>query len=528
MKQKLQILTYIFFIVSKILIVLNPGIFWDDWTLYKMDTIGIMSQFIGNGAIYFGYLHKFLQNSPYPVFIYHSLTFLFQFLTIFFLFKIIKKWPFPERNITGVYFFVLIYAILPVNDAAITMICFPYTVSLFLFILATFLLIGSKQKGGVFYRLCSLILFFMSFTTSSLVFFYILPFTLIIFQEEVKYMNSHPIRKWSSIIITCASKLLRHIDFLILPIIFWYVKSIYFSPSNHYKDLNYNRIDLDSFLLMPISFIKFVYIFFASLKPFLLNFVIEFEFFFTFILVSFIVYKLLKFKYLDFKFGKKMVIIGVSLICIGAFPYLLVEKFPSFSSYNSRHMLLLGFGISVLIVSGISQISSFTFKKIITSMIIGGALIFNIYLQFNYFKGYIKQSILTNIFTSIDTEMNSSSTILFKDATLKFTTKGNPRNFYELTGILKKTNSKENTLIIRKEDFEKYNENGTFKILSPFFYQYNLSNYRISEPNKILTLKFSAKDRPVIPIYSYYRDYFFGQTEQWNKYFEYELSDYSG
>ena len=66
---------------------INAGVWWDDWCLYNMSAEGIKEPFIGNGGFYIAPIHIFLQNiSNNPPLLYHFLAFFLYFFTSVFLY----------------------------------------------------------------------------------------------------------------------------------------------------------------------------------------------------------------------------------------------------------------------------------------------------------------------------------------------------------------------------------------------------------------------------------------------------------
>ena len=61
------------------LIVLNSGIFWDDWTLYNVEKSLIISHFTDAGFPWTGYLHVFLLSLNNGI-LFYRLTVLLSFL----------------------------------------------------------------------------------------------------------------------------------------------------------------------------------------------------------------------------------------------------------------------------------------------------------------------------------------------------------------------------------------------------------------------------------------------------------------
>ncbi len=514
-------LTYILYFIGNFMMLTYPGIFWDDWTLYNMSEKGIMNQFYGNGLFIAGYLHIFLQKLIYPPLLYHLSTIILQLFSIFILFKIVDKYK--NKNSIFLYFAILIYSVLPLFDAKITMIVLPYTLCLTLFITATYFLIIFKFERTFIFKILSLILFFISFFTTSLVFFYLIPLLLIIFYDDLRYIIDHKIKKLKVVFNILINTLISHIDFILLPVIFWIVKILYFSPSFQYKESNYNEINLESFLEIPYRLIISIYLFFITLYPLLMELIQNLEFIILFIILSGFIFLKLGRLDLNFKSTKTKFLIGLLVCFIGLFPYILVGKYPTFTGYSSRHQLLLGFGISLLVVDLIFYISSKRLRNLILAMSLGLFVILNISIQFNYFKGFMKQAVVNDYLESQNLSRDFSQTILYKDNTSNFTHKGNPSNFYELSGILKLSHPDENIMLIKNEDFILYLQDGTFKKLTPYFFSYNLSNYNLVNPGLELEISYSKKPLPSFPLFVYYGDYLSGNKEKWMKYFEFNL-----
>jgi hypothetical protein len=518
---KIKNLTYLLFVISNLLILFNPGIFWDDWNLYNIAKESIYSQYNNGGLGYFGYLQVFLQNFYNPPFLYHTLTFGLQLISIYFLFEIVKRLTFINHKFFEGNYLVLIYAVLPLNDAKITMICFPYTLSLTLFILATFFLVKYKYEKNSAFRFLSLFLYFISFSTVSLVFFYLIPFLFIIFLEEIQILIKNGTKNITELFNIVVKKIVKFLDFLFLPILFWIIKTSFFSPSNNY--VGYNEIKLESFVEIPYRLIRSIYSFFITLYPLLKELFQNLEFILLFIILSGFIFLRLGRLDLNFKSTKTKFLTGLLVCFIGIFPYLLVEKYPSFNGYNSRHQLLMGFGISLLVVNLIFYISSKRIRNLTLALCIGLFVILNMTIQFNYFKGFMKQVVLNNYLESQNLSRDFSQTILYKDNTSNFTHKGNPFTFYELSGILKLSHPKENIMLIQNRHFISYNQSGLFKKLTPYFYSYNLSNYNLVNPGLELEISYSKESLPSFPLFVYYGDYLSGNKEKWMKYFEFNL-----
>lgn len=516
-------LTYILYFIGNFLMLTYPGIFWDDWTLYNMDEEGIMNQFIGNGIVVAGYMHIFLQKNINAPLIYHLSTFILQLLSIFTLFKIIDK--IKSKNSVFFYIAILVYSVLPLFDAKITMIVLPYTLCLTLFIVATYFLIIFKFERIFLFRILSIIFFFISFITASLVFFYLIPLLLVIFYDDLRFIREHKIQNSKIILNSLINSIISYIDFILLPVVFWIFRSFYFSPSLQYKLLNYNEIKLKSFFELPYRLIRSIYTFFITLYPLLKELIQNLEFILLFIILSGLIFLLMKRLDLNFKSTKTNFFVGLIICFVGVFPYLLVDKYPSFGGYNSRNQLLIGFGICLLVVALIFRISSKIIRNLTLAVSIGLFVILNISIQFNYFKGFMKQVVVNNFLESQNFSRDIPQTVLYKDNTTNFTLKGNPSSFYELSGIMKLSHPKENIMLIQKDHFVSFKRDNTFKKLSPYFFSYNLSNYHLVNPSFELEISYSKKSLSSFPLLFYYTDYLNGNKDKWMDYFEFKLKE---
>jgi hypothetical protein len=521
MFKKIEGLAYLLFILSNFLILLNPGVYWDDWTLFNMNNEGIMSQFNGNGIWIFGYLHLGLKNISESPHLYHWLTFCLQFFTLFLLFRILRNVVRQSQYYLFLLISVLLFAVFPHYDAKITMIVFPYTLCLTLFVLGSYFLFHSEKNGNLLSRVLSLIFFFISFFTNSLLFFYLIPIFFALFSESINLKD--PYKSFQNIYKIVITKL----DFFLLPFLFWTIKSIYFLPSQQYAAIGYNQIDLSALFQVPYKMIVLMYIFIKDLYPFIKEAFEYYELWILFLLIfGFSYYQLSKIK-INIQLSWGTVLFGVLLFLIGAFPYLLVNKYPTYIDYLSRHQLLVGFGGSLSLCSLIFLFKSTRLKQVLLSGILTTFVCLNVFVQFSYFKGYMKQEVFKDYFVSQNVNSNVPLTIILEDYTKDFTKKGNPVKFYAFAGMMKQVNQKENIVLVDQKSLDGYKKLGLFEMISPYLNQYNLRDYSYTEPGQKLIVKFTSKNLPTFPIMTFYYQFLNGNTYKWNEYFRFKLVDIS-
>ncbi len=262
-----------------------------------------------------GYLHvSLLSFGPW---IYRYLTFILMFLAGVFLNLIIKNYK--EISDEYRFFIVILFLCLPFYWARVAIIDFPYTLCYFLFFAAWALL----DKIKFF----SLLLFFVSFITMSLLVFSIIPFLEFYYRSNRSNINSKTFLKY----------IIKNIAFTILPFIFFTIKLLFFKSYGNYEVYNEN------YSILSLARVPFYML--LDLINFQPNLII-------FCFISILLLSLFGFaSYIKIKFAniyKVIVLIGFICFLSGCFPYAILGHPPTFSEWTSRHQLLMPFGISLI------------------------------------------------------------------------------------------------------------------------------------------------------------------------------------
>ncbi len=523
MRRRIEKLTYLLYFLSYFLMLINPGVYWDDWTIFNMDAKGIMSQYYGNGNLPNGYFHLLLKEFSGSPLLYHALAFVFKLVGIFTLFRILEKFSLSHKETMFWKISILIYSIFPHYDTLITMIMLNSTLRLFLFIVATFCLVKYLFERKIIYRILSLILFFLSFFTNSFLVFYLFPFLFILTIGDSNLFLQKKFYSSGAFVKFIFLRAVKYLDFLLLPFLFWFIRQQFFMPSAHYEQIGYNEVKLESLLQIPYKFVVLVYIFVADLLPFINEALQYLELWILFAIAAYVSYLVLSKINLDFKISWKMLVLGIILFLAGAFPYLMVNKYPTYLDYMSRHQLLVGFGASLSFCAIIFLLQSSIAKRVLLSGSIAAFVCINVFIQFSFFKGYMKQEVFQNYFTAENISSDISKTIILEDATVDFTQKGNPVKFYAFAGMLKRLNEKENIVLATEKDLNSYLKNELFSIIKPYNYQYNLSDYQYVDPYQKLVVNYTEKEKPLFPIFTYYGQFFSGNKNAWNGHFQFRL-----
>lgn len=427
-------------LLMHIILLVNPGIFWDDWTLFNMSQEGIDEQFKGNGAYYTGisHLHNYLVKTQHPVLIYRVLTLILSAISTLILYQVFKSYKEVKEDS---FYLSVIFTVAPFFLAKITLICLPYTICFTSFLVGYYLFIKIVNKSHLVVRLISLLFFFISFVTNSILFVYLM------IPLHVWYVRR------GSTLQKVVIDWLKFSDFMILPIIYWTIKSIYFRPVDFFALQDYNVISLKRLLYVPVQFV--VTLTETFIRPISIFYENGYPYFFLAMLVGLIVISRrlpILSRYIPLSGNadyKKLLIIGFFLIFLCSFPYLLVGKIPSFAGYETRHQLLLPIGFSVVVVSFIGLIVVQKYRSIVFIAVICVLVSVQLQLQFRYLKGWLKEEAIMSQLKVIP--FGEYKTLEVIDNTESYNPTDRAISFYEWGGMAKFVTGQEDRLFISSE-----------------------------------------------------------------------------
>lgn len=473
-RKTIFVMLAIYLITNSFFLLNYNGLYWDDWTLFNNSFEAINSQFMENSGftgILFSSLHFSLLEVG--VFSYRALTVVLLFISGVFVYKVLQKLDFFSKE--DIFFITIFFLLAPLYSAKIALIDFPYTFFSTFFFFAFYLLsnnIGNLRRPK---RIIILSLLFISFVVNSLLVFYVLILMYMFYklynQELILYKN-------------ITNFIRTKLDFILLPVVFYIVKSIYFAPSNLYT--GYNSISLANLIKMPFTFAYTLYSSFS--KPIELSFSSEAISFWFFLIVAFlaIVHFTKKVSLVDYKvsYDQRLFVLGLMIFFFGAFAYLAVGKIPSTSDWNSRHQLLLPLGFSFILYFGLKNIFRiFHFNNISKSFVLF-VLIFA-FIGFHIKDGIdysidwkYQQSIIENLKKS--KIINENSTFIVTTNLGERLAKNRRFRAYELNGMSKMALGCEDKLFVMKErEIEEYKKYRNYK-------QYNFSDWNYSPPVNII------------------------------------------
>lgn len=333
----------------------NHGVFWDDWFIYHADPALTIDRLRQMGTVWVAYLSLLVSSGGISAF--RVIAFGSYLLAAWCLFGIAREMNIDRHTR---FWVVLLFALFPVNSFRLTMCIMLYNLCYFLFFLGFWLTALFVRTRNIWYRIAALVLLFMSFTTNSLLVFYSLVLLFLVYRER-------PAQRSISVWLKLAA---RYADYLLLPILYWVVKSTFMKPYGLFA--GYNQVKL------------------TGLKTALHNTLLTFDTSFLTVIdrsigrqtCSQIFHKLAD-RSILLPFGLLMVIItllfgikavwkkvdreswrtlwffllGFCAFGLAAFPYAAVGKLPQFLEMETRHQLLLPLGAALLLVYGVKLFS---------------------------------------------------------------------------------------------------------------------------------------------------------------------------
>lgn len=341
-------LLFLITLVTHGLMLLNHGHFYDGSIAFNQqkynDILALKQINFNMGSPFTYYLHRIIWLLHGKTFIYGLISFFSIFLSSLLIYKIVQSLKiFGSQFILLFCIFVITYPGLTFSfNPAVT----PLMVYLLFFLIAFDLAIMSEKYQNltaIFLSLASLSLFFISFTLGSLLTFY-LTFILILYytfnQNQIAFSPTQMIRF-----------VVRRIHFILLPIVFWMIKSTFFKPVGFY--LNYNKLELFDWKMCYQLFSNF---FNASFQPGIFWAAL----FCTVLILILYVIIFSKSNYLELIKQKRSyvfaLLFGILAWLLAVTPYVLVGKAPLSNIlpqdlYQSRYFILTAPSIALILTS---------------------------------------------------------------------------------------------------------------------------------------------------------------------------------
>lgn len=334
-KRDYLILTTLY-LMSNFLLSLVYGVFWDDWSIFR-NPIGIEQEFFnGNGGVVVGYIHLFLQQTfDNPVLVYRSLILLMGWGDVLLLYFLLQL---MGLSYTEARWISLLYAAFPLGYAHMTMICLPYQIGLFCFLLAAVLFMKASNNKSIALYFISMVFVFLSSM--------FLPSTIVLWFGFLCFMSAKS--SWSqasfskTYFLVWSKNMIRNCLFFIPCIIFWIIRNAMWMPQGVYANTEYNSFSGSSMIMAPFNLLASLLRTIAFPASQIATIFPSKFFVLLFVLIFIICFLLLKNKSKDLypsnAFLKLIVCLFFYVCSVAA--YLLVGKVPEYDSVADRFCIL--------------------------------------------------------------------------------------------------------------------------------------------------------------------------------------------
>jgi hypothetical protein len=453
---------------------LLDAIYWDDWLLYGERPLHIFERFRQQGSMfnYVSYLYVILLKIGPWAFKVFALALMFvsglSFRYVLSRYKAIDD--------DTLFVVTLLFMVLPFYLAREFLINIQYTLCYCLFFVAWAMIDR--------YKYLSAFLFFVSFNTNSLLVFFLLPML------DLLYRN----RKGSGI------RTLIHFIFtnkilLILPLVFFYIKTRFFPPYGLYAGYNqFHNLDLALQNISSMAAMQVANLFAFRVNPLL---------FALFFLISLFLISKKGVIALNARLAKNFIFVGFFSITLGAFPYWVMGHPPIFNIIDSRHQLLLPLGFSLLF-TGLLMYFGLRARKLLLSSIIGLSLAFNVSGYFSLYVDWQKQSNLINLFRENE-DIKKASLIVFIDNTISNNVSNREYRFYDWNGLMATAFGNESHFGINPFQVKEYE---TGKLNKYFTALYRAGNYSHDAQITPLFIRIDFDTRPTSDSYLQTNNFF--------------------
>lgn len=347
-KESLQAgsITIFFSLVNHGLILLNEGVFWDDWinfiALLDKDWEKLFFVYSKAGGIPLtAYVHWMFGYAPNIVFTYRLVAILCIAGSAFLIYCIGRHKLYLSQSLAVLAaVLALSYPAYQMSATIVGTVLWVYY--LFFLIGASLALLGFELQGtkAVIIRLVALVFLFLSYRFEVLL---LLSYGIVLIEVFSKIKDKRDLLNFLNV-----NYLFKRADLLALPLIYWvYSHTAFAAPVN----ANYNQFDFESTGSAMIGFLNNTFLQQTLRIGEILRFI------WPFVLIAFPIGWLLVKKVNLFSSQKKtninssLLFLGLVLFLLALIPPVLVGKTASAVGYGTRHALGLGWPVGLLIVT---------------------------------------------------------------------------------------------------------------------------------------------------------------------------------
>ena len=381
------------------------ALFWDDWTWFNHQTGKLLkANYTGSGnAPWRTWIEVYLFQSSLPIF--RIVTIIGYFAVGYFLFHILKRSKF--FNAHQLVAITLLFLVIPVNSARISIANNKYGVDLFFFFLAWYLF---ETKSHKLAKVFAFVFFFMSYSTLPFPTFTLLPILYHVILKSPKNTREY-IREFANTI-----------PLMLLPICYLALRQIYWPPMGGLADMYTPQL---SGIARSLIFVLICSIPLALL--------------------------LASAKFRGIVKPNLLVAVGCFSVSIAAVPYMvggrlvdisdwLIAFIPNFSDWDSRNQLTLPLGIALIILGFVTmeKVEKLRWNTYpVLTTVLAVFIVLNVTFAQEYFLDSRKQDAVIDAMAS-NPELKSVRSIYIDDQAVRFNARGRLIRSYEWEGMLDK------------------------------------------------------------------------------------------
>ena len=476
--------------VSHGLMLIDQGVFHDDWVLYRVPEAVIRTNIDTSGSRVFTYLHVWLSSPSFAVALGNWFTFLTYLASGLLVWDVLRR----TRGLGAAEAWVLaaLAIVLPLNLARNLMINNQYSACQLFFWLAFWVFQTNelRPRRVVGLTVLAAVLFFGAFLTNSYLVFFILAPLWALWHRQPRTLAA------------LRTEALRLTPWLLLPVAYWLVRTRYFQPSGIHANLHYNELTADHLLRVPFEIGRTIY--FSLLKPLavmpraLASWVVA-----PLALgLGGIVLAVWRGQWLPAVSGlvnRRRAALGVgvgaALFALGAFPYVAVGQLPTQVEWSSRHQLLLPFGEAALLLYGLELLTSFLSEPLARRLRQAGLVVLlllcvgqNIKFYLQYERDWLKQMSMKRQFAALPA-VQANTTFLVEDSTRNINIFERSYRFYEYGGLLRQAFGDERRFAITEGEMIQMRDdlpNGLHDLAGHS--EHLLSQYQLTPPQVRLVI----------------------------------------
>jgi hypothetical protein len=489
---------FIIYLLANITYLLNvDGVYWDDWVAFNQE-YSTLTLFYGQlqNTIH-GYFSIVLLGIGNGVYGFRLALFVMYFISGLIIISILKTLKLFEGH--GAYLIGGFYLISPIFHTKVAISIIPFYFSVFIFFVAWYWLSRSIESFSWKSRVGILVLFFVSFTTSSLLVFYSFVLCYLFYKQ-----NLENYKKETSIFYKIEIFVRNNIEFILLPIVFFIFKKNYLQPNGLYTGYNQVKFaNVDLFLSNLVTSVDLVI--WQPLERAIISFW-EIGLFVAVVICVIGLFSkakgIITIKLESFTSALVIFVIGLVGIWLAVFPYYMVGKIPISTGWDSRFQLLTVLPVALFLYGSIlicsiclSKLFSPLVRKDYTDLIFPSVLGFamtilvssSFYVQHRYNVDWFYQIGIEQKFIDSPTVKDNQTFIVVNNVqpSLAYSREF---NYYEWNGLLKQAYGDDSRLMIPpyyQDRLPAVAENQIHK-------QYNFSTWKLTTPI-LVTIDYEAR-----------------------------------